>query len=413
MNVPPAVGNGSSRRVRVLFVAEAVTLAHLARPLVLARALDPTAYEVCLACAARYEKLLGALPFVQRPIHSISSEQFLAALARGSPLYDVATLRGYVREDLEVLEEFRPDIVVGDFRLSLSVSARLAGVPYLTITNAYWSPYARQRFPMPELPLARRLGVPVARLVFRLVRPLAFAFHTLPLNRVRRAYGLPRLGLDLRRIYTDADHVLYADIPELAPTFDLPPNHHYLGPLLWSPSLPRPDWWDRAPQDRPIVYVTLGTSGQSDLLRLVLHTLGGLPVSVLAATAGRVKLSEVPANAFLADYLPGEEAAARARLVICNGGSPTTQQALAAGTPVLGIASNMDQYLNMEAVQRAGAGELLRSGTITGETLRASVGRLLADQGYAMAARRLQTALTAYHGPTRFQAILASVVSSQ
>jgi hypothetical protein len=38
----------------------------------------------------------------------------------------------------------------------------VAGVPYLTVTNAYWSPYARQRFPMPELPLSRRIGVPGA-----------------------------------------------------------------------------------------------------------------------------------------------------------------------------------------------------------------------------------------------------------
>ena len=54
-----------------------------------------------------------------------------------------------------MIREVEPDVVVGDFRLSLSVSARVAGVPYLAITNAYWSPYARQRFPLPELPVVR------------------------------------------------------------------------------------------------------------------------------------------------------------------------------------------------------------------------------------------------------------------
>jgi UDP:flavonoid glycosyltransferase YjiC (YdhE family) len=60
--------------------------------------------------------------------------------------------------------------------------------------------------------LSRVLPIALADRLFKLVRPLAFALHCRPLNRVRRAYRMPSLGYDLRRIYTDADHVLYADI---------------------------------------------------------------------------------------------------------------------------------------------------------------------------------------------------------
>jgi UDP:flavonoid glycosyltransferase YjiC (YdhE family) len=58
------------------------------------------------------------------PLHSISSAQFLGALAAGKPVYDVATLQTYVEEDRRLLERLRPDVVIGDFRLSLAVSAR-------------------------------------------------------------------------------------------------------------------------------------------------------------------------------------------------------------------------------------------------------------------------------------------------
>ena len=137
------------------------------------RSLDPAAYEVLFACHPRYNALLGDLPFAFRPIESVGCDRFLDALARGAPLYDADTLEEYVREDLEVLREFRPDVVVGDFRLSLSVSARLAGVRYLTVTNAYWSPFARQRFPMPDLPFVRTLGVSLASVVLLLgLRPM-------------------------------------------------------------------------------------------------------------------------------------------------------------------------------------------------------------------------------------------------
>jgi UDP:flavonoid glycosyltransferase YjiC (YdhE family) len=367
----------SARRPRVLFVGEAVSLAHVARPFTLARALHAEQYDVHLACDPRFNQLLGPLPFPHHPITTISCDRFREALARGQPIYDTQTLRDYVAEDRKLLAAVSPDFVVGDFRLSLSVSARLAGIPYATITNAYWSPYARLRFPLPDLPITRLLGVRLATLLFRLVRPLAFAWHCRPLNRVRQEHGLPSLGSDLRRIYTDADYTLYADSPGLVPMNPLPPNHLFLGPVLWSPTVDRPAWWDELPSDQPIVYVTLGSSGRSDVLEVVLNALADQPVTVIAATAGRTHVTHVPANAYVAEYLPGEEAAARAAVVICNGGSPTTQQALAAGKPVIGIASNMDQYLNMEAIQRTGAGVLLRASHADGATLRSILERII------------------------------------
>jgi UDP:flavonoid glycosyltransferase YjiC (YdhE family) len=69
-------------------------------------------------------------------------------------------------------------------------------------------------------------------------------------------------------------------------------------------------------------------------------------------------------NFFTAEYLDGNAAAKRADMVICNGGSLTCQQAFAHGKPVLGIAANMDQFLNMEGVSRVNAGLVLRLGKL-------------------------------------------------
>ena len=48
--------------------------------------------------------------------------------------YDAETLKRYVDADLAIIRQAQPDLIIGDFRLSLSVSARLAGVPYATIS---------------------------------------------------------------------------------------------------------------------------------------------------------------------------------------------------------------------------------------------------------------------------------------
>jgi UDP:flavonoid glycosyltransferase YjiC (YdhE family) len=110
---------------RILFFAEAVTLAHVARPLVLAGALAPDLYDIHFACDPRFDHLFPDLRFPRYPVRSISCNRFMQALAKGKPVYEVGTLRDYVTEDLSLIEEISPDLVIGDFRLSLAVSAPL------------------------------------------------------------------------------------------------------------------------------------------------------------------------------------------------------------------------------------------------------------------------------------------------
>ena len=137
------------------------------------------------------------------------------------------------------------------------------------------------------------------------------------------------------------------------------------------------------------MYVTLGSSGRAELLPAVAAAVADLGAQALVATADRARLPAPPPGIHVADFLPGDAAAARADLVICNGGSTTAYQALAAGRPVLGIAANLDQYLSMDAITRAGAGTLLRAGQANRRTVRAAVHQALSDPALRAAAHRL------------------------
>jgi len=395
---------------RILFFAEAVTLAHVARPIVLARVLNAASHEVVMACDSRYRQFLDPEPWQTLPLQSISRPQFLRALDSGSPVYNVETLRRYVKEDLKLIELVKPDLIVGDFRLSLSVSARLAGVPYAAITNAYWSPYyVSNEFPLPVLPLTRYLPVPVAKQLFRFAQPFAFSMHCKPLNCVRQENGLPSLGSSLRRVYTDADYALYGDVPVMFQTDQLPNNHRYLGAILWSPPAMLPAWWNDLPDDKPVIYLTLGSSGPPRLAQMVLNALADQPVTVMVSTAGANVTQRLPSNAYIADYLPGIQAAARSSIVVCNGGSPTSQQALVAGVPVLGIASNMDQFLNMRAIVEAGAGIVLRADRISDAGILEAVNQILVSSQLDAGARKLAEAFTSYNSSTIFTDFVAEV----
>ncbi|MEO6276415.1 glycosyltransferase [Roseateles sp.] len=387
------------RPLRIALFAEAVTLAHVARPIALARAIAPAGHQLLLACDARYAAFAADGPWQHEDIRSIPSAQFNEALARGTPVYDFDTLESYVAEDLRLIQAFKPDLVVGDFRLSLSVSARLAGVPYMAITNAYWTPQYEGGYKLPVIPLSRALPLPLAAALFHTFRPLAFIPHCQPMNRLRSHHKLASLGYNLRRVYTDSDHLL---IPDLAPLYPLagPGNtHSYIGPLMWSPAIQLPDWWaESISEELGSVYVTLGSSGNVSLLPLILEALKDLPARVLASTAGAAAPSKTPENSRLASYLPGDAATQRSRLIICNGGSLSTQQALAAGIPILAVASNMDQFLNMAPIEAAGAGITLRTDRLSVAAVRQAAATLLRSEAATLAARKLKLLFEAPNG---------------
>src|SRR5207253_1346820 len=94
-------------------------------------------------------------------------------------------------------------------------------------------------------------------------------------------------------------------------------------------------------------YATLGSSGRRDKMRELMKSFSRLPFRVMMATAGNDVL-ETSCNIYRQKYLPGKIMAKKALAVISNGGSTTGYQALLEGKPVVGISSNLDQYLCME-----------------------------------------------------------------
>ena len=376
-------------RRRVLFIGEAVTLAHVARPVALARKLVARGWRPIVAADPRFAALCPPEGWETAETRSIPTAAFLRALARGKPVYDLATLERYVEDDLALLSAVRPAVVVGDFRISLAVSARVARVPYINVSNAYWSPHARPSWRAPTMPWSRFLPAALDDAVFRAARPLAFRLHAGPMRALARRHGVALAGDELRHVYTEGDRTLYADSPALVPTFELPSSHRYLGLVDWSPAVPLPAWWPSLAASPKPIYVTLGSSGDATRLPCVLDGLARLGGPIVVATAGATIPTALPANVHVAAYLPGDAVARQSRLVVWNGGSPTSHQALLAGVPVLGIPDNLDQVLNMSYLQAAGVAEALAPRDLTGERIETLARRMLDDDSLARRAAAL------------------------
>lgn len=365
---------------RLLIIAEGATLAHVGRPLLVAEEAARRGWEVVFVRPQRYAWMTRQAAFEVTDLEAQAPEVFAARLASGSPLYDFATLDAYVGADRALFRKYRPDAVIGDFRLSLAVSARLESCAYVTLSNAYWSPFhvMNGAWPVPDLPLTRFMPIAAARTLFNLVRPLAFRMHAGPMRRLRHDYGLDS-DVGLQAAYTDADLVCYCDFPGLFDLASAPPSHRVVGSLVWSPDVRVPDEWATLRNDLPTLYVTLGSSGQGDLLAPAVRALADQGYQVILSSAGKTMERIDHPLVHGASMVPGDAACALAAAVVCNGGSPTTQQALRAGRPVLGVPTNLDQFLNMGALEKRRVGRILRSDRFRSRSLTAAVAGLLQD----------------------------------
>jgi UDP:flavonoid glycosyltransferase YjiC (YdhE family) len=400
-------------RKRILFVGEAVSLAHIGRPLTLAASLDPARYDIHFAWDARYAGLAEVPGTSFHPLRTIASSQFLDALDAGAQTYTAADFAAYIEAERALYAEVKPDLIVADFRLTVAVSGEQAGIPQATLVNAYWSPYAIHNSYEPvgepaRLKARRQLGALKRSLLGG--QPPSNDPETAALNEARQGIGLKPLK-DWYEIACTGTYTLYAEPPDLIPMRRLPASHRFIGPVLWAPDPPEALWWNSWDPSRPIIYVTLGSTGAAGCVAEIVRQLAELPISVLVSTAGRVELSDVAANVFVADYLPGLECARLASVAVCNGGSGTAYQAVANATPVVGLWTNPDQQLSMKVLAQAGAGLSHPAAELAAETVQALVGRALEDPDLRQGAARLAKQFAGYDSGVLFNRFLDRALS--
>lgn len=393
---------------RLLFWGEDLALSHVVRPLVLANEVRDK-YEILFVTGERYAHLVEDYGITPRKVWSLSSDLFMERLSKGRDGWQAEEISRQVEDELALIDALSPDLIVGDLRWSLGTSAELTKTPYISLVNAYWGPYCTLPVPTPEFPFVKILGVKLSSLLMPLLAPTIFKQLAKPFNAVRREYGL-REYAEYREVTTHADRVIYPDIPQLAPTEDLPEHHRYLGPVQWSPTSEHPSWWEALPNDKPLIYVAMGSTGRVGVMDTLMEALSEMPFTVMLSTSGRVSGKDYPSNCYVADYLPGLEACKRSSLVICNGGAGAVYQAIAANTPVLGIPTNADQYYVIGALTREGGGLYIRSTHISKQRVSDAVERLLSEDLFIKRIGELNQALSHFNVKQRFVEVVESLL---
>lgn len=372
----------SLNKTKILFFCETVTLAHVIRPLSLMQNLDLSDYEVHVASTSQAQVFFKNQNCEFHTITCLSAEAFRKALADGSTFIDGMVLEKQINEDLALIEKIKPALVVGDFHLSLNISARVAQVPYMTLTNLHWATFQPKDLPTPDIPPLRAMGYPMARFLFKNVishfLPLIMNSQAKEFNRLRRQYSLPPYAL-LTDSYIDGDIVGLCDIPPETLDKSLPSNCIFLGPICGDSTKDQPSWFNQLSTSKKKIYINLGSSGDHAIVESLLRELTTLDIEIVVGSPNShiENLKVQFPHVFYGSNLPGSALCQWADVIIFNGGSPSGHQALLEGKPVIAITTNPDQVLNMKKLESYSFVRHYRNWNLNAEQVKSDVNFLL------------------------------------
>lgn len=345
---------------KILILPYTHTFSHLSRPLIIARELRSRGYEIIFAGNSRNIRILKDEGF---PVEHLWEPDpgILFGNIRNKKIKfaSASVIQKMIDDDQLIIDAVRPDLVLTDGRFSAMISTQFKNVRHAAIVNTSSTEFrANPYFPIFErtpsaLKFIDSLNVQLERILFdSLMGIFKRISHLKKLNKTVTATNC----------LTGVDLTLMADIPEYFPAKNLPASYHYIGPLTWKSGNNKamPGWWKDVSTQKPLIYITMGTTGHKDFFPLVREQFLHSQYPAVMTTGGQVDLLESVAGKFHVEaFLDGDTIMDACDLVVCHGGNGTIYQALEYGKPVIGIPTLPDQEFNMRRVVAIGAGTLL------------------------------------------------------
>jgi UDP:flavonoid glycosyltransferase YjiC (YdhE family) len=233
----------------------AIARSHLTRLVLIALELQHQGAEVAFAFPENNQILqhynFQFFPVADAVVTDFSSNVFDA--------YTPSLIEQCVNDELKAIEAFKPDAIIGDFRLTAAISSKIAKITYISVVNGYMTDYfdpvdvmiAKQ-----TRPFEHKIASIAARAIQR-SQKRTLATHFREIAQKHR----PKKLVSLYDFLT-GDLTLIADLPEFLPRENLPRNFRYIGPLIWEGLKSTADYLKDIDSSKQIIYATTGNTGK-------------------------------------------------------------------------------------------------------------------------------------------------------
>lgn len=324
--------------------------------------------------------------------------------------------------EVAALKELQPDVVIYGFWPMAGLAYRMIerkilGISYLPL------PLTTEKFldliaDIPEhVPIVSHLPLRLRRALLRYT-PRFVRKRIPPLRQPNILWAASKAGWKGKLInlfdLLKADLTIVNDIPDYYEHVQFPPTIAFSGALFSQPiegeSLEDGIKNVFYPGNRRTkIFCTLGSSGTRDLLLEIVKVFTegeGLswdavilsPISVCPIDEAKEVLGNRPGIYITDSFVPALQANALADLVICHGGQGTIQTAISCGTPLVGVAAQSEQFVNLSNVESQGAAIRIPMKKWQAKNIRAAVSKMIADDQFKKAADRLRRRLISMDG---------------
>ena len=392
-----------------------VGLAHTGRLIMVARELRESGIDVIFGAGADAIKLMRKekLPYVE--ILDFSRETYDKKVKKNNFfVYNRHNFADFVKDELRAYDIIKPDLVVYDTRITAKISASIAGIPTVSITNAdatAFYDYEKIEFPV-QTTFGRFLPMEVVSLLNReygqrfLKKISKRAVSAMLIAAMIKVFpALIKLGYKPSKDpfqYFMGDLTLIADISEFRPIRNLPEKVKQIGPIFWDGGNKLPSWSKNIEDKKNLIYVSASGTGDKNTFIKILEFLSTTDYTVAATTGNTLKPSEVilkSATIYKTDFLPGDFIMPRADLIIFPGGHATCYQALTYGVPQICTPFHIDQEDNANQLERLGTGIIVNPYNKFNENkLLNAVERVLADRSFKANSLKMRSILCEFNG---------------
>ena len=398
------------------------TISHISRPLLVAKELRDRGHGVVFAGEGPSLKFIKQDGFRVFPLHEPAPDLLFGNIRRGKLRFvSNQEINLMVEADIDLFKKVKPDIVITDGRFTAPISTHIAGLKHVAIVNVSSTEYrALPYIPffewIPEELIGRDTGLWKKFDLLNLKLEM-FVFNNAMnvFKNLSKKYGLKKT-VTATNCLAGKDITLLADIPEYFPTINLPGGYHYIGPLTLKSNIPPPSWWAPKKNNKPLIYITMGTTGIGDFFDKVYELFKTSEMNAIITTGAQVAgMENIEGKIYIESFIDGDLVMEECDLVVCHGGNGTIYRALLHKKPIIGIPTIPDQGFNMRRVEALGVGTSLtwKKFSESPKVLMDTIDTILTNPSFAEKSKRMQTNLKSYQAEKTAADIIEQYISNQ
>lgn len=334
----------------ILFFSIEVGIAHITRSLAIAEELQRAGHNVYFVVNKRKRALIEKSKIKTIDVSIFGDNNFLDTMDKYK---DPAYLMPFVKEEIKIIERYKADIIVIDFRFPTVAAASVLDIPTYFIVGSGGLPHGCH---IPSLSLPKPLYTIFSKLVLWKLWSYKVEFYN-AINSCVQSLGVQ-----------SSTNQLINRMKFIVPEAQgyLPANKnsniiHYAGDFAWKGFDDQiPSWLDTIDPDGRTIYISFGGTGYDAEKLIHLSTAfvkRGFRVIVSASSIARVEDFPTMENLFVVEYISGNEVCKRVDVIVCHGGYGTMIQAIKAGKPVVANPFNPDQVIHSLRFQELGVAE--------------------------------------------------------